>query len=61
MALGVRQGITIAVVDSGIALRHEDLAAHIVPGWDFVGWRVLRTRRRPLRSPTRTWSRAAGC
>ncbi len=28
---------TIAVVDSGITAFHEDLAANVVAGWDFVG------------------------
>ncbi len=28
---------TIAVIDSGISVSHEDLAAKIVPGYDFVG------------------------
>ncbi|MCL1816742.1 MAG: S8 family serine peptidase [Clostridiales bacterium] len=29
--------ITIAILDTGVRLTHEDLAASIVPGWDFVG------------------------
>ncbi len=31
---------TIAIVDSGITAFHEDLAANVVPGWDFVGTNV---------------------
>lgn len=33
MALGT--GVTVAVIDSGIDLDHEDLASNILPGWDF--------------------------
>ena len=29
--------VTIAIVDSGVRMSHEDLSASIVPGWDFVG------------------------
>jgi thermitase len=29
--------ITIAILDTGVRLTHEDLAASIVAGWDFVG------------------------
>jgi subtilisin family serine protease len=30
------EDITIAIVDTGVDLAHPDLAAKIVPGWDFV-------------------------
>jgi subtilisin family serine protease len=33
---GTGKGITVAVVDSGVDPNHEDLAANIVGGWDFV-------------------------
>jgi serine protease len=33
---GTGQGITVAVVDSGVDLNHEDLRQNIVPGYDFV-------------------------
>jgi subtilisin family serine protease len=29
-------GVTVAVVDSGVDLQHEDLVGHLVPGHDFV-------------------------
>ena len=29
--------IVIAILDTGVWLTHEDLAASIVPGWDFIG------------------------
>ena len=31
---------TIAIIDSGITVFHEDLASNIAPGWDFVGTNV---------------------
>ncbi len=34
---GTGQGITIAIVDSGIDLRHRDLAAHVIGSTDCVG------------------------
>jgi thermitase len=30
-------GITIAIIDTGVRLTHEDLGASIVKGWDFIG------------------------
>ncbi|MGH9196399.1 MAG: S8 family serine peptidase, partial [Acidimicrobiia bacterium] len=33
---GKGSGITIAIVDSGVDLAHEDLAPKLVPGFDFV-------------------------
>lgn len=35
-SVGTGQGITIAVVDSGVHLAHEDLSARLVPGRNFV-------------------------
>jgi subtilisin family serine protease len=35
-AVGTGKGITIAVVDSGVHLTHEDLAGKLLPGQDFV-------------------------
>lgn len=30
------RGVTVAVLDSGVDLGHEDLAGQLLPGWDFV-------------------------
>lgn len=35
-ARGAGQGVTVAVVDSGVDPTHEDLKANLVPGYDFV-------------------------
>lgn len=35
-ATGKGGGVTVAIVDSGVDLDHEDLAAKLVPGFDFV-------------------------
>ncbi len=37
----------IGIVDSGISIYHEDLAANIVPGWDFVGSNIGYTSDDP--------------
>ena len=34
--VGDGSGVTVAVIDSGVDLHHEDLAAQLVPGHDFV-------------------------
>ncbi len=33
---GTGQGVTIAIVDSGVDMSHEDLSANVVAGYDFV-------------------------
>ena len=35
-AVATGSGTTIAVIDTGVDLRHEEFAGRIVPGWDFV-------------------------
>ena len=35
-AKGAGQGVTVAVIDSGVDLTHEDLKSNLVPGYDFV-------------------------
>ncbi len=35
-AVSKGRGITIAIVDTGVDLKHEDLKANLVPGYDFV-------------------------
>src|SRR5437763_15771207 len=34
--VGTGHGVTVAVIDSGVDLHHEDLAGQLVPGHDFV-------------------------